>query len=234
MRSILNNNARATIVLISFFLFSSCSKKINEIVKSDTALPFYIECESIQHTPKSGIDSKVGMLTCDNYTFQYDYGRYSSMQPISLFESFTKKFYAYHYSKFFEAIYVEEKLREPLKDSITILEVVNRRFEGKYIVDCTDCMATAKLSFADNVFLYAFNPSPKAIENENDFAIQIDFDENDYYKKTFISNKENIHGVYIAPSGNFNKSRMKNKLVISTEGKISDPLQSILNSIHIK
>lgn len=225
-----------TLIVSSFIIlcFSSCSRKLNDESKMNSVLPFHIECETSQHIPQSGMDSEIGTLICDNYTFQYDYGRYSNSQPISLYESFSKKFYAFHYSKFFEAIFVEEKVREVLKDSITILEVDNQRLEGKYIVDCTNCNATAKLSFADNTFLYAFNPSTKVIDNEIDYSINIEELVNGYYKKTFISKNENIQGVYIAPTGNFAKSRMKNRLSITCKEEKSDQLKTILNSIYLK
>lgn len=234
MQWTLKNSAFFIFIFLTLILILSCNKSLKHAVTKGSSLPFYIKCEHLEHSPGNGIDSQVGTIKCDEYTLQYDYGRYSNSKPLSLYESFSKKFYAFHYSKFFEAIYVEEKLREPLKDSISIIEVVNQRYDGRYIVDCTDCTGSAKISFAKNEFLYAFNPNKSVLENEKNYTLEVEKVEKGYYKKTYYSHNDDSHGVYLAPVGNFAKSRMKDKLSVSVDTAITDKLQQILHSIQLK
>lgn len=221
------------ILLTTLFLFS-CNRNTLKTQEKVSPLPFNIDCRNFEHTTGFGIDSQIGTVDCDGYIFNYEYGRYSSNRPISLCESFSKKFYSYYYSKFFEAIYVEEKVHDVLKDSIVIVEVVNKRFDKKYIVDCKPCMATAKLLFADKEFLFAFNPNEEILKNENSYNFSIVGIDKTYYKKTYISKEENMHGVYFAPNSNSSKSRLKNKLSVTIDTTLSNTLEQILMSIKLK
>ncbi len=222
------------LLIIYAILFASCSRKLNSNTENETTLPFNINCQKIKHIVGEGIDSQVGTIICDGYELQYDYGRYSNAKPLSLHESFSKQFYAFHYSKFFESIYVEEKVREILRDSISILNVSHKRYDEKYIVDCKPCIATAKLLFTENEFLYAFNPNEEILKNESRYNFSIEDLDKAYYKKMYTSKQGNVHGVYFAPNGNTVKSRLKNKLSLTIDTTMSNTLREILRSIELK
>lgn len=217
------------IVLIAFF---SCNRKVQLNNKVED-IPFVINCEELIHLPGKGMDSKIGTIVCDDVTLTYDYGRHSNSKPESMIESFSKSFYAYHYSKFFDAVLVEEKLRNVFVDSVQIINVKKIVLDEKYIVNCNDCNATAFLKFNDIVFLYPFKLNDEVAKNHMLFDISHMQLEN-YYKKIYISKETQSSGVYIAPLGNPRKSRKLNRLSIATSQTSNAHVAAILASVRLK
>lgn len=220
--------------LFGFFsiLLFSCSRNI-EMEKEVIEVPFLINCDKVIHQPGQGVDSKIGTIICDDISFTYDYGLYSNSNPQSMMESFSKSFYAYHYSKFFEAILVDEKLWESFKDSVDIVEVVNEIIDQKYIVNCKDCNATAYLIFNDNTFLYPFILNERIANNHKLFDLTY-IRIGDFYKKIYLTNKELSSGVFIGPLGNPRKNRRNKKLNVTTNHRPDAKLKEILESIKLK
>ena len=227
------NKLILVISLTLSFAWISCNRTNSTLIEDDS-LPFTIECKSYLHTLGDGIDSQIGTLICDDMIFNYEYGRYSSDKPITLYESFRKSFYAYHYSKFFDAIFIDEQVRDVLLDSVTIRKVTTEKQSGKYIVDCPDCNATAILTFNNREFLYGFSQSPKLIESQSNYDTKVEATDQQYYKKTYSKLNSDKHGVYLAPTGNPRKNRRKNKLNITTHAKSNQNLIQILKSIRLK
>jgi len=196
-------------------------------------LPFEISCiDYASILDDDGADSEIGTVFCDGIKLQYDYGRYSNDTPISIFESFQKQFYAYHYSNFFEAIYLEEKLRDVLKDSIAILSAIEGKIDGRYILECEVCDGTATLSFNDTEFLFPFNTNDVARGNHEKYKITIENLPNQMYKKTYISKQKS--GILIAPKGSRSNSRGRARLSINTSTDETVEVEKILSSISLK
>ena len=213
-------------------IVSSCNRKI-QVQQEIENIPFNIKCEKYIHQPGIGIDSEIGTVVCDDISLTYDYGLFSNSKPESMLESFSKSFYAYHYSNFFDAIFIEEKLREVFKDSVHIAKVVKSIVDERYIVNCDKCNATAYLIFNDTPFLYPFMANDKAVENHLIFDISTVAEDN-YYKKMYLSKDGHSSGVYIAPLGNPRKNRGDKKLSVTTTHLPSVQLKGILRSIELK
>ena len=145
------------IVLFALILIisSSCNRKIQRGIGLEE-IPFKINCDKLTHLRGEGIDSQIGTIVCDDIMLSYDYGLYSNSIPESMIESFSKSFYAYHHSKFFDAIFIDKRMIETFKDSVQIMKVDNQIVDEKYILNCKDCNATAYLKFNDITFLYPF------------------------------------------------------------------------------
>ena len=222
------------IILFGWILIiiSSCNRNV-KVQNGLDDIPFIINCDMLIHQPEEGIDSKIGTIICDDISLSYDYGLYCNSKPESMIESFSKSFYAYHYSKFFDAIFLDEKLRETFKDSVQITKVIKEMVDDKYIINCNECNATAYLVFNDITFLYPFIMNDKIVNNHRIFDIS-HTRLNDYYKKTYLTKEDLTSGVYIAPLGKPTKNRMKMKLNVTTTQLPSPLLIEILESIELK
>jgi len=222
------------IVLFALILIisSSCSRKIQH-GNGLGEIPFIINCDKLIHLSGDGIDLKIGTIICDDISLSYDYGLFSNSKPESMIESFSKSFYAYHYSRFFDAIFIDEKLREAFKDSVQIEKVDNEIVDEKYIINCNDCNATAYLIFNDITFLYPFIVNDKVVMNQRKFDIDRTVI-SDYYKKIYITKEDQYSGVYIAPLGKPTKNRKKRKLSVTTTHLPSLRLKKIFKSIELK
>ena len=150
-----------------------------------------------------------------------------------MIESFSKSFYAYHYSKFFDAIFIDKRMIETFKDSVQIAKVDNQIVDEKYIINCNDCNSTAYLIFNDITFLYPFIVNDKVVMNHRKFTIDRTVI-SDYYKKIYMSKEGKYSGVYIAPLGRPIKNRKKNKLSVKTTHLPSSRLKKIFESIELK
>ncbi len=225
---------RNKIILLSVVLIiiTSCNRKV-KIPQDLSGIPFTINCDRLSHQPLQGLDSQVGTIICDGISLSYDYGNYSSNRPLSMIESFAQSFYAYHYSRFFDAIYIEEKLRETFKDSVTISKVERKMLNEKYIVNCDQCNATAHLIFNDISFLYPFTVNERIAKNQMMFDIKY-VEKGDSYKKTYLTRHDSISGLYIGPLGDPRKNRRSQKLSILTQELPSNKLKEILESIELK
>ena len=222
------------ILFFSFILviISSCNRNV-EVQNRLEDIPFIVNCDRLIHQPGEGTDSKIGTIICDDISLSYDFGLYSNSKPESMIESFSKSFYAYHYSKFFDAIFIDEKMREAFKDSVQITKVVKEIVDEKYIVNCNDCNATVYLKFNDITFLYPFIVNDKVVKNHMMFDISHK-EFNDFYKKTYLTKEDLSSGVYIAPLGKPSKNRKKKKLSVTTTHLPNPLLQKILESIELK
>lgn len=222
------------IILFGWILIiaSSCNRNV-KVQNGLDDIPFIINCDKLIHQPEKGIDSKIGTIICDNISLSYDYGLNSNSKPESMIESFSKSFYAYHYSKFFDAIFLDEKLRETFKDSVQITKVIKEIVDNKYIINCNECNATAYLIFNDITFLYPIIINEKIVNNYRIFDISHKR-LNGYYKKTYLTKEDLTSGVYIAPLGKPTKNRKKMKLSVTTTQLPSPLLIEILESIEMK
>lgn len=222
------------IVLFALILIisSSCNRKIQRGIGLEE-IPFIINCDKLTHLSGEGIDSQIGSIVCDDIILSYDYGLYSNSKPESMIESFSKSFYAYHYSKFFDAIFIDKRMIETFKDSVQIAKVDNQIVDEKYIINCNDCNSTAYLIFNDITFLYPFIVNDKVVMNQRKFNIDRTVI-SDYYKKIYMSKEGKYSGVYIAPLGRPIKNRKKNKLSVKTTHLPSFRLKKIFESIELK
>ena len=217
---------------VILILISSCNRNLN-VQKSLEEIPFTIDCNSLTHQAGQGSDSKIGTIVCDEISLSYDYGLYSNSKPESMIESFSKSFYAYHYSKFFDAIYMDERMREILKDSVQIVEVTNDIIDEKYIANCNECNSTAYLIFNNTTYFYPFILNDNIVENYMMFDFEhIELDQ--FYKKIYLSKEGRSSGVFIAPLGKPRKNRSVKKLSVVTNDHPSTELKKILESIELK
>jgi len=213
----------------------SCNRPSTQMIVEDESLPFNIDCSQYSHTPKQGTDSRIGTITCDDITLNYDYGKYSFAGPSTHYENFVKSFYAVRYSQFFEAILVQEKVREILKDSVQIISAEKGRIQDKkYIVDCKECDATATLIFNKIEYYYGFIMNKKLEKEHFSYSISIEDTDQEYYKKTYYNVADGSQGILIAPTGNPAKNRKKNKLSVTSWDTQSDRLKRKLKSISLR
>lgn len=226
----------ANILILLLISCLSCSKKNTDAINSQsTDLPFIIDCKTLSHEVGNGLDSQVGTLTCDNFTFNYDYGRFSYAGPNTLQETFTKSFYSVYYSAFFDAVYLEEKLKESFKDSVKIVETFPELLGEKMIIPCNNCNATAKLKFKDSEFYYPFVTTMNSDTPDGYQLAETSSISNNKYKKIYTStHPEKLSGIYIGYNNNPRKTSNLNKLSVTTEDLPSKELIEILRSIKMK
>ena len=223
---------RIVLFALVLIISSSCNRKIQQ-GNGLEEIPFKINCDKLTHLIGDGIDSQIGTIICDDISLSYDYGFYSNSEPESMTESFSKSFYAYYSSKFFDAIFFDNRMREIFKDSVQIMKVDNQIVDEKYIINCKDCNATAYLKFNDITFLYPFIVNDKVVMNQRKFDIDRIII-SDYYKKIYISKEGKSSGVFIAPLGKPIKNRKKNKLSVFTTHLPTSRLKKIFESIDFK
>ena len=223
---------RIVLFALVLIISSSCNRKIQR-GNGLEEIPFKINCDKLTHLIGDGVDSQIGTIVCDDIIFSYDYGLYSNSKPESMIESFSKSFYAYHHSKFFDAIFIDKRMIETFKDSVQIMKVDNQIVDEKYIINCKDCNATAYLKFNDITFLYPFIVNDKVVMNQRKFDIDRTII-SDYYKKVYISKEGKCSGVFIAPLGKPTRNRKKNKLSVSTTHLPTSRLKKIFESIDFK
>lgn len=229
----LNILIKVLFLTLTGFVISSCHRNSQADHDEIVEIPFIVNCNELEHTPGKGIDSVIGTIVCDEISLSYDFGIHSKSNPKSMIEYFSNSFYAYHYSKFFDAIFLDDKLREAFKDSVQISSVEKVIRDDKYIVECNDCDATAYLIFNGITFLYPFVMNENVIRNHTLYDINIS-EKGDFYKKTYLSKNDLSSGLYIGPLGNPRLNRNKKRLSITTEHNPTKKLLAILESIQLK
>lgn len=221
-------------VVLASFVIIACNRS-HKLESNMDSIPFTIVCHNLIHKPLAGVDSQIGTIICDGIVLSYDYGLYSNNGPLTLDESFEKSFYAYHYSKFFDAIFIDEKLRESFKDSVKIIKVEEGISKDKYIVNCRNCNATAHLLFNETIFYYPFTFNKDNASNRTKYEIVFER-MSGYFKKTYMSKQLGSSGIYIAPLGNPRRNRRSRskQLSVTTSHNPDTNLNNIFASIQLK
>lgn len=148
----------------------------------------------------TGFDSKVGTVQCGDIIFDYDYGKYANAGPITLAEGFMRAFNANYYAKFFEIIHIEAKLNRLFRDSVSVVNIVDKVEDTKTIFQCQVCSKVANLKFRGRTYGYPFQ-----LNNEDPYLklYAITLDTSDLYiRKIYISNVDSLpSGLYLKHVG---------------------------------
>ncbi|HMR90259.1 MAG TPA: hypothetical protein PKD51_18985 [Saprospiraceae bacterium] len=179
----------------------------------------------------TGFDSKVGTVRCGDIIFDYDYGKYANAGPVTMEEGFMRAFNANYYAKFFEIIHIEAKLNRLFRDSVSIVNIVDKVEDTKTIFQCQVCTKVANLKFRGRTYGYPFqfnNEDP----NLKYYDITMDTTDN-YIRKIFISSIDSL------PSGLYLRSVEGKKdgkiLSIVTRNRVdSQNLRKLFASVKFK
>lgn len=185
---------------------------------------FTIEGIKCSDTPGEGTDSKVGVLECEDVSFYYDYGRYSSKGPITPREEFRRSFDTYHHIKFFEDRMIDPKVYKLFLDSVNVVEVRKKEESDPLMFSCDPCNTTAIITFKNDTYHYPITLSEKQL-NMDSFKAE--------FKKVngFIYKKYQVDGerpsLYVTPI----KNRFSKKNCLSLTVKNSNLNDEAINNI---
>lgn len=178
-----------------------------------------------------GFDSKVGTIQCGDITFNYDYGKNSYSGPVAIEEGFMRAFNANYYAKFFEIIHIEAKLNRLFRDSVSIVNIVDKTDGMKTIFLCDVCTKVANIKFRGRTYGYPFQFN---FEDPNLKYYDLTVDTTDgFIRKIYISKTDSM------PSGLYLKSlegkRDSKALSLVTRNRAEGHnLQKLLTSVKLK
>jgi hypothetical protein len=219
-------------LLIMMIIVTSCSSskmgQSDDKVSSNDLFTISGDCNFNEGT---GLDSKVGTVQCGNVIFHYDYGKYANAGPITIEEGFMRAFNANYYAKFFEIIHIEAKLNRLYRDSVSIVDIVDKSDNIKTIFQCQVCTKVANLKFRGRAYGYPFQLNN---EDPNLKYYEISMDTSDLYiRKIYISNVDSLpSGLYLTNVGA--KKNDKTLSIITRNRVDAKNLKELFTSVKLR
>ena len=109
--------------------------------------------------------------------------------PLPLKEAFQKEFFAVHYNKFADQVYMDPKVKAIFKDSVQIVEVMPLSRSTSKIRPCNNCNVLAKIKFKQKIFDFPVQMSEKKLSDDRCHLFRNESSEN-YAKKIFLSKND--------------------------------------------
>lgn len=220
------------LLFIAMIIVASCSSsKMGQSGDKVSGNDLFTIGGDCQFKEGTGFDSKVGTVQCGDILFDFDYGKYANAGPITIEEGFMRAFNANYYAKFFEIIHIEAKLNGLFRDSVSIVNIVDKVEDTKTIFQCQVCTKVANLKFRGRTYGYPFQLNN---EDPNLKHYDITTDTTDVYiRKIYMSNNDSL------PSGLYLKSVDGKKdgktLSLVTRNRVdSQNLRKLLTSVKFK
>lgn len=122
--------------------------------------------------------------------------------PTSLEWSFRNAFYAYHYNKFFDQVYMDPKVKKIFRDSVKIIEIITEIEKDEMKKGCSNCNAIAKLQFKKKVFDFPYQMDEKKMVEVKKY--KFNSDTTNGFKSVIFQDKNNagIAGKYFGSGEN--------------------------------
>lgn len=219
-------------VFISILMFASCKTTKSGSNSGFENEIFGVEGLSCNETLNpDAIDSRVGILTCAETEFYYDYGRYSNRGPLSVEEEFRRSFDSYHHIKFFEDRMIDPKVYKIFLDSVEVIDVRKKVDSDQLMYACEPCNAVSQLTFKGDTYLFPVTMSEKQLSDQ---GTQITIEQKGDYIYKYYQRKGEQPGVFVSPVKN--RYRKKNCLSVSVKKteQNNTELMALLKRVYLK
>lgn len=177
------------------------------------------------------IDAQIGIVTCEDFTLSYDYGRYGYRGPKTLEESFEASFRAYHYTKFFELTHIDPKVQKLFIDSVQLLKVhKSEAIADSTMFDCGTCNVSAELIFKQRTYFFPTTMNEALVSGGENQGVEVVLTPSQQ-TKLFVDGAGK-QGAVIKLTNHGRKDDYLSVSVIATGKKEAD-IQKILKSIQL-
>jgi len=189
------------------------------------------DMECVETINPNAIDSKVGTIDCGDISFNYDYGKYSNVGPITAKEEFRRSFDTYHHIKFFEFRMIDPKVYKIFLDSIQVIDVRRKKPDDKLFFDCDPCNTTAEITFMGETYYYPVTLSEDQL-NMKGFTCTFEEKGGMVYKYFQVENS--LPGLFITPKKNRYKKKNTLSLIVTETTLSKEEVDQILKSVYLK
>ncbi|MBK9256928.1 MAG: hypothetical protein IPM42_15710 [Saprospiraceae bacterium] len=221
-------------VLLSYAIMMvtvlSCSPKLKPtVLQLTTRQAIIIQNKCIDHRI-SGLFGETGSIQCEDILLEYKFGQNIDQGPLSPKEEFNQLFKGYYYHKFFEKVYLDEKVHKLFIDSVQLIKLTPFQYDKEYLFNCPGCNAAASLKFKNKIYEIPYNSTIDPA-NDNQYLFTLDtFDI--YERKIFLSkNPELSSGVYLSELKN--KKSSSKLLITSIQSNEPDRLLQLFKKISL-
>ena len=177
------------------------------------------------------VEAQIGIVTCDDFSLSYDYGKYGFRGPQTLEESFEASFAAYHYTKFFELTHIDPKVQKLFIDSVELVNVYEASaVTDSTLFDCSTCNVVAELLFKQKTYLYPTTMNENLVQAAKKQPVQQYTSAGQQIK--LYTDATDKQGAVIKPENYQRKDDYLSVTVLETTKKPSE-VEKILRSIHL-
>jgi len=194
----------------------SCSPKIQPtVLQLTTRQAIVIQNKCLDHQI-SGLFGETGSVQCEDMLLEYIFGQNIDPGPLTPQEEFSQQFRGYYYQKFFEKVYLDEKVYKIFIDSVKLLAITPYSDTTDYLFNCASCNASARLKFKNKIYNIPYSSSV-LFPSSGIYTFSVDTT-GGYERKIFISKEPEIaSGVFFKE---LKDKKSSSKLMISTAKSI--------------
>ncbi len=126
-----------------------------------------IENISCHEEIEESIEGNLKIIDCQGLKWYFESGPTAYQGPKNLKTTFVQSFRAYYHTKFFDSIFIEEKLRKIFLDSVRIHKVWPKTSNSSHrlLFECIPCNAVAELEFNNVLHYFPFQSNDQYIED---------------------------------------------------------------------